>query len=122
MFACQVRPQTKPGVELETGSMVVYVLDASGHAAVTGGTDVPGSTQTLMRSYDNVPKGLYCRDLLDFSDNSLYPFNDGYFWSLVYWSLEGEPDRMDEDGNGIPCETLYEPEVIARVLDGNIGT
>ena len=42
----------------------------------------------------------------------------GYFWSLVYWSLEGEPDRMDADLNGIPCETLYGPDVAAQVLDG----
>jgi len=41
---------------------------------------------------------------------------DGYFWSLVYWSLEGEPDRMDADLNGVPCETLYDPDVVAQVL------
>lgn len=37
--------------------------------------------------------------------------------SLVYWFLEGQPDRMDEDGDGIPCETLYAPEVVADVWD-----
>ena len=70
------------------------------------------------------PKGLYCRDLLT-TDLGPFPFWQGdtpdgraFLWSLVYWSLEGEPDRMDADLNGIPCETLYAPDVIAQVLDG----
>ncbi len=43
--------------------------------------------------------GLMCRDLeprgLDFAQ------------AVAYWLTEGAPDRMDADGNGIPCETVY---------------
>ncbi len=53
-----------------------------------------------------------------------YPFGalstpeTNFFWSLVYWSLEGEPDRMDADQNGVPCETLYDTAVVNNVLAG----
>jgi hypothetical protein len=46
------------------------------------------------------------------------PAESAFFWSLVYWSLEGEPDRMDADRNGIPCETLFDPDVVSDVLAG----
>ena len=129
VFACESQPQTEPGVDLDRPGVVFYVLDASGRAAVDVATDIPNSTERLMAEYEQAPKGLFCRDLLDPDVDAypiweFYPFAQGstparnFFWSLVYWSLEGEPDRMDEDGNGIPCETLFEPEVIARVLDG----
>jgi hypothetical protein len=36
----------------------------------------------------------------------------------VYWSLEGEPDRMDADLNGIPCETLYDADAVSSVVVG----
>lgn len=26
---------------------------------------------------------------------------------VAYWELEANPDRMDADGNGVPCETVY---------------
>ncbi len=124
VFGCVARTPTEPGMEVEDGNVIVYVLDTTGRAAYNGGTDIPGSTESLMERYQEVPHGLYCRDLLN-PDFDPYPFSQGpvpdesgYFWSLVYWSLEGEPDRMDADLNGIPCETLYDPEVVAQVLAG----
>jgi len=47
----------------------------------------------------NLPSGLYCRDL-----NAM-----GYSWSeaITYWNYWGQPDRMDIDLNGVPCETVY---------------
>jgi hypothetical protein len=124
VFACG-GPSTAPASTLvEYGGTVVYVLDESGRAAWTSGTDVPSSTDDLLRRHVNVPKGLFCRDLLapetdafPFSGNSSNP-KVAFFWSLVYWSLEGEPDRMDADLNGIPCETLYDPGVVDDVLAG----
>ena len=43
--------------------------------------------------------GLYCRDLKAM----------GYNWSeaIAYWNYWGDPDNMDIDLNGIPCETVY---------------
>ncbi len=102
----------------------MYVLDSTGRAAYNAATDIPDSTESLMERYRAAPHGLYCRDLLS-GDPNACPFTQlgtftttHYFWSLVYWSLEGEPDGMDADPNGIPCETLCAPEVVAQVLDG----
>jgi hypothetical protein len=124
VLVCTVAPTTEPGQPLESGSAVIYVLAASGRSAFAVATDNPGSTEALAASYAQTPKGLLCRDLLD-PDVATHPFQaagttpeTGYLWSLVYWSLEGEPERMDEDQDGIPCETRFEPEVVAGVLDG----
>jgi hypothetical protein len=63
--------------------------------------------------------GLYCRDLRygwpPTAGRGLGA-DAGFLWSVVYWNLEGQPERMDADGNGIPCETLYTPELIEAVL------
>ena len=123
-LACELRTPTEPGVSVENlAGAVIYVLDSSGRAAWTAQTELPHSPEDLMADYWISPKGLFCRDILR-GDLRAYPFSAiggptlGYFWSLVYWSLEGEPDRMDVDLDGIPCETLYAPEVVAQVLDG----
>jgi len=49
--------------------------------------------------------GLFCRDL----------FAAGYSYgeAVDYWYSEGQPARMDDDMNGIPCETVYPPSVVA---------
>ena len=114
VFGCHTRTPTEPPDQLEEAGVIVYALDTTGRAAYNVGTDVPASTERLMEQYQAAPKGLYCRDLLS-GDPNAYPFSGqsvpsiSYFWSLVYWSLEGEPDRMDADLNGIPCETLSTP-------------
>lgn len=86
-------------------------------------TDIPTSTEGLVEAYGNAPKGLFCRDLRN-EDVEAYPFRQlstpsvDFFRSLVYWSLDGRPDRMDADLNGIPRETLYDAAVVAGVLAG----
>ncbi len=126
VFACSLMPQTEPGFELDSAGVVVYVLDASGVAVWTAGTDAPATTADLNRAYDQTPHGLLCRDLLSAdTEPSLFtgPLSgrheeDAFFWSLVYWSLEGRPSRIDADGDGIPCETLFAADVVAGVLEG----
>lgn len=46
-----------------------------------------------------------------------------YHRAIAYWMLEGTPGRMDEDGNGIPCETVFSPATVEQALGGltNIG-
>jgi len=124
VLACGGPPTAPASTSVDYAGTVIYVLDETGRAVWTSGTDVPGPTADLLRTYQRVPKGLFCRDLLTpetdafpFSGNSSNP-RLAFFWSLVYWSLEGKPDRMDADRNGIPCETLYEPAVIDDVLAG----
>ena len=120
VFACGGPPATAP---VEYGGTVIYVLDESGRAVWDSATDIPDSTDGVLSAYDRAPKGLLCRDLLD-PQIDAYPFRQlstpgvNYFWSLVYWSLEGEPDRMDADQDSVPCETLYDPAVVRDVLAG----
>jgi hypothetical protein len=52
--------------------------------------------------------GQLCRDLAD----SGLRFGD----ALAYWLMEGAPERMDADGNGIPCETVYDSMEIGSYL------
>lgn len=123
VFGCSTRTPTEPGQGVEEGGVVVYVLRSDGTAAYSVATDIPSSTEGLLAAYRNAPTGLFCRDLRS-EDVEAYPFRQlstpatDYFWSLVYWSLEGQPDRMDADLNGIPCETLYDGAVVAGVLAG----
>ncbi|MDQ6697900.1 MAG: hypothetical protein M3Z46_10650 [Actinomycetota bacterium] len=49
-------------------------------------------------------RGLSCRDL--YSAGASYPM------AVAYWYYEGVPARMDIDGNGIPCETVYPVSVV----------
>lgn len=47
----------------------------------------------------NQPAGLFCRDL----EAKGY----SYAAAVDYWYFHGQPDQMDADRNGIPCETVY---------------
>ena len=47
-----------------------------------------------------LPSGLLCRDLRSRGYN--------YAEAVAYGAGEGRPDRMDEDRNGYPCETVYD--------------
>jgi hypothetical protein len=38
-----------------------------------------------------------------------------YTTVLHYWMSLGSPDSMDDDRDGLPCETVYPAEVVARV-------
>lgn len=67
--------------------------------------------------------GLFCRDLA--------AMGYGYEVAVEYWMREGQPDRMDADRNGIPCETVYPetevqaywepPFVVIRASDAEPG-
>jgi hypothetical protein len=64
--------------------------------------------------YD-LPSGLFCRDLSAMG----YPYWD----AVAYWEFEGRPSRMDEAGNGIPCETVYPRQAVVDYwgLEGDGG-
>ena len=124
VFACGGDCLTDDSVVECGGGTVFYVIDESGRAAWTSGTDVPGTTDDLIELFREAPKGLFCRDLLS-PEVSAFPF-DGYgrppqsafFWSLVYWSLERKPERIDTDRNGVPCETLFRSDTVKDVVNG----
>jgi len=60
----------------------------------------------------DIEPGLFCRDLL--ADGVAYDK------AVIYWLEEGRPTRMDEDGNGVPCETVY-PAAEVEALWGPQG-
>ena len=83
------------------------MLDAGGaperpawQSPIFGGTAIPAEA--------GLAGGLFCRDV----EAAEYSFDQ----ALAYWVREGRPDRMDADGNGIPCETVYPPEEIESLL------
>jgi hypothetical protein len=103
-----------------TGPMFA-VLDTSRVAWLPWWSSYPTSTARVRVLHRYAPSGLDCRDLL--SGAAPYPFGvsgvrpeEAVLWSIVYWILEGQPARMDVDGNGIPCESLYDAEVVASVV------
>ncbi|MDJ0665599.1 MAG: hypothetical protein QNJ75_13690 [Acidimicrobiia bacterium] len=123
VFVCEGVPQAKHP-DLDTFSLHVLVLDASGTAAWSAGTDGWDNTAALRYAYWLYPKGLSCDDLVErnapiglFSGDSRPP-DDAFFYAMVYWSLEGRPSYMDPDGNGIPCEELTSSENVATILQG----
>lgn len=58
---------------------------------------------------DGVTPGLFCRDLVAEGLD--------YAAAVTYWETEGRPDRMDDDGNGRPCETVYPAEQVTAFWD-----
>ena len=62
---------------------------------------------------DDYPAGLMCRDLVlppsTLPADHYLPESNSlvYAEAVFYWLSEGRPDRMDADGNGRPCETVY---------------
>ena len=56
-----------------------------------------------------IQSGLFCKDRT----------GAGWFFydALAYWVLQGAPDRMDADLNGIPCETVYPADEIDWVIN-----
>ena len=67
----------------------------------------------LLDSYQAVGGGNLCRDLM-----TSERFSADYFSVVAYWFLEGQPDRMDADRDGIPCETVFGLWDIAGFWDG----
>lgn len=71
---------------------------------------------------ETMGSGLFCRDLLatsEFETELGHPHAQ-YFGALLYWFLEGRPDRMDADLNGIPCETLFPEWAVESVWEGGL--
>lgn len=94
----------------EFGPIYLVMLDNHRYAWEVGGCC--GSSPAV----EYYPSGLLCRDLLKpppgFEADQWQPDLDYLTYGLAvwYWVAEGRPDRMDADGNGIPCETVYPKE------------
>jgi hypothetical protein len=98
----------------DVGELLVIVVDDDGTAAGFGASD--GTPYLPFRA----AHGLLCRELL--ADPLLGGLADQtvpYRVALAYWFLEGEPARMDADGDGIPCEQLFTPDVVDDAWAGD---
>jgi hypothetical protein len=74
---------------------------------MTLASNVPSpATARGRRAVTSLRSGLYCRDLKRLG----YSYGD----ALRYWRYWGEPDNMDADLNGIPCETVYTAAEVKR--------
>lgn len=62
-------------------------------------TTPPAPVTTIVGDVRAQPDGLFCRDLRA----------KGFSYSAAvdYWRMHGQPDRLDADKDGIPCETVY---------------
>ncbi len=79
---------------------------------VTVAPSVKG-TATAPRAAGDVralPSGLFCRDLK--------AKGYSYVAATDYWRLHGQPNQMDADRNGIPCETVYPRGDVALYWSG----
>ncbi len=124
VFACAGLPRTEPDFQLDPVGMIFLVLDDHGAVSLSWGTDIPDATDALLSLYDQTPHGLFCRDLDEESSGAGFFSTSGgtpagnYFRAVLYWFLEGMPDRMDADVNGIPCETLFDEDTVAELWNG----
>ena len=117
VFLCTIR--TDPPADV--GDLGLIILDDLGTTAAWGGSDYPEMPFLAA-------PGLLCREFLAdpwlegwMTEPSYVAIGkpiDAYTLVLAYWFLEGQPDRMDVDGNGIPCELLFDPAVVAHVWAG----
>jgi hypothetical protein len=105
----------------EVPGVTVLVLDDAGTVGLAEG----GNNYPLLHPYaPDLPAGLSCSRLLepgsefDSWDHGLTP-SQRYFATVVYWFLHGRPaPLMDIDNNGVPCETLFPPEVVRQIWSG----
>ncbi len=123
VFACAGVPDTEPDFLLDPAGVVFLVLDDDGAVSATWGTDVPDQTEVFRDMYEEVGTGLLCRDLVESDEAGYFSAYGGtpmgnYFHALLYWFLDGMPDRMDADGDGVPCETVFSQDAIDAVWSG----
>jgi hypothetical protein len=71
---------------------------------------VKGTTNSAPGDVRALPAGLFCRDL------KAKGFS--YVAAVDYWRMHGQPNQMDADRNGIPCETVYARSDVAAYWNG----
>jgi len=83
-------------------------MDADGNGMPCETVYPVGKIQASLDTVGGYATDLSCRDLADRGTS--------YDQAVVYWILEGAPDRMDADGNGIPCETVYQASEVDELI------
>jgi hypothetical protein len=85
----------KTGGDDEAGLLILILDDEGNYDFDVGDTTI------------NSTPGLFCRDLV--------AMETPYFYAVAYWFDQGRPARMDAEGNGIPCETVYDVTEVRAV-------
>ncbi|CAB4704144.1 MAG: hypothetical protein F2942_05360 [Actinobacteria bacterium] len=90
---------TATGLEEPPTTTSTTAAPATTTSAVTVPVPAPPVTAAPIGDVRSAAPDLFCRDLKAL----------GYSYSAAvdYWRLYGQPNRMDEDKNGIPCETVF---------------
>jgi hypothetical protein len=87
-------PATSPIVHDLPGGAVLSCLTNCDDDVDRGDTNA-----SALPPVGSLPGGFLCRDLAD--------LGYGPADAVDYWYLWAEPDQMDADLNGIPCETVW---------------
>ncbi len=123
VFTC--RPDPQP-VEGQWPVVTLLMISDTTWAAAESGLAFPllHPTGRDVMITGPMPRGVNCTDLLA-EGSSFSQLTEGltpaqtYFAVVLHYFLDGQPTPlMDIDSNGIPCETLFAPEVVAQVWDG----
>jgi hypothetical protein len=103
-------------VVVGVGGFLLFRHDGAASATLADQTrSTPAATPTASEPAKKKPKrhasgpgdikglstGLFCRDLM--------ARGYSYVAATDYWRMHGQPNQMDADRNGIPCETVYPP-------------
>ncbi|MDH3729819.1 MAG: hypothetical protein OES13_01650 [Acidimicrobiia bacterium] len=115
VFACPGLPQTDDTLRLDPVGIVMMVVGADGAARWLSGTDIPDNLSSLEALYQRQAGAHFCREL---AEEAGIPFDLGYKGAVIYWFLDGMPDRMDADRDGVPCETVFFYEEVLQVWQG----
>ena len=83
-------------------------MDADGNGIPCETLYPAGDVESVIGSTAGYGPDLFCYHLVDRGAT----FDE----AVAYWVSEGVPDRMDADGNGIPCETVYDAAEVAKVV------
>lgn len=106
----------------EPGNLLVAVLTDDGLVATHQSSSGEGSLPFT------APQGLSCQEFVDLPDIAAWIDHESYAdWGpgaayrlvVAYWFVENQPERMDPDGDAVPCEEVVSSEVIAAAWSGD---
>ena len=97
------KAQSTAGVSQESPSNTIARSTPTSTATPTASTSTTPSIG--LQDVRSLAAGLFCRDL-----NA-----QGYSYAAAvdYWRAHGQPNQMDADANGVPCETVYPSSDVA---------
>jgi hypothetical protein len=113
VFACAGLPQAD--IELDAVGVVMVVVSDAGAARWMAGTDIPTDQASLLQQGEIDRDVHFCREL---AQEAGPVFSVGYTGAVAYWFLEGMPERMDADLDGVPCETVFSYEEVLEFWSG----